>query len=236
MGNKIVIIPVYNRAGIIRQTIERIDESIGNQTDILIVDDGSEDETADLVKTSDHILLLSHEMSLGYGASIADGLRLSADLGYEYAVILDPATLAGEFVFSPILSSLAEGYDIVTASRMTLEDRGVANEDYSAMDTGSLVADTLNSITGYSFIDPFSPFKGFRLSIINQLCIEEYDEAAIIQIWIQSAHHGLRVKEIICTEINGGYIHEGEYLEHDVDHYLDFIESEKYLYPVGGEH
>ncbi|HEY1406399.1 MAG TPA: hypothetical protein VF857_07310, partial [Spirochaetota bacterium] len=137
---------------------------------------------------------------------------------------------------TPLIVALNEGYDIVTASRMTSEDRGVSSEDYAALDTGSVVADTLNNTTGYSFIDPFSPYKGYRLSACEKIMLEEYDEAAVIQLWIQSAHHGLRVKEIQCEDIQTGYLHEGEYLEKDIDHYLDFMESERFLYPVESSH
>ena len=62
--------------------------------------------------------------------------------------------------------------------------------------------------------------------------IEEYDENAVIQLWIQSAHHGLPVKEIVCEDIHTGYIPEEEFLDRDQDHYLSFIDAEKILYPT----
>jgi glycosyltransferase involved in cell wall biosynthesis len=235
MSKHMIIVPVYNRVSIIRDAINGIDESIGNQTDILVVDDGSEDGTPDRIKTSDHIRLLTHEASLGYGAALSNGLHLAGDLGYEYAVTLDIAYPRCYFAFTPIIMALNEGNDIVTCSRMSEIDRGVASEDYSAIDTGNIVADTLNSTTGYSLIDPFSPYKGYRIRALECLNIEEYDESAIIQIWIQAAHYRLRMKEIYSADIDTGYIHEGEYLENDVDHYLSFIESERFLHPIEPE-
>jgi len=235
MSKHLIIIPVYNRVSVILDAIAGIDESIGNQTDILVVDDGSEDGTPDRIQTSDHIRLLIHEASLGYGAALANGLNLARDLGYEYAVTLDIASQRCQFAFTPIIMALNEGNDIVTCSRMSEMDRGTVSEDYSAIDTGNMVADTLNSTTGFSLIDPFSPYKGYRLKILEFLNIEEYDEAAILQVWIQAAHYRLRVKEIYSADIGTGYIHEGEYLENDVDHYLSFIKAERFLYPVEPE-
>jgi glycosyltransferase involved in cell wall biosynthesis len=235
MSRNLVILPVYNRADIIMTKIQLLEESLGNQTDILVIDDGSEDGTSDEVKISERIKLLTHESSLGYGAAFENGLQLAKNLEYDYAVFLDILAPRAHYAFTPILKELAAGFDIVTCSRMTLEDRGVADEDYSAIDTGSVVADMLNGVTGFAFIDPFSPFKGLRISALDILEITEYDEAATIQLWIQSAFHGLKVKEISCEDIHSGYIHEGEYLEKDIDHYLDFIESEKYLFPMCGE-
>jgi glycosyltransferase involved in cell wall biosynthesis len=235
MSRNLIILPVYNRADIIESKIQILEESLGSQTDILVVDDGSEDNTSELVQPSERVKLLTHEDSLGYGAAFGNGLQLAKNLEYDYAVFLDILAPHAHYAFTPIIRELASGIDIVNCSRMTLEDRGVADEDYSAIDTGSVVADMLNGATGYSLIDPFSPYKGFRINALDILEITEYDEAAIIQLWVQSAFHGLKIKEIICEDIHTGYIHEGEYLEKDIDHYLDFIESEKYLFPIGGE-
>jgi glycosyltransferase involved in cell wall biosynthesis len=235
MSRNLIILPVYNRADIIESKIQILEESLGSQTDILVVDDGSEDNTSEIIQPSERVKLLTHESSLGYGAAFAHGLQLARNLEYDYAVSLDILASRAHYAFTPIMKELAAGMDIVNCSRMTLADRGVADEDYSAIDTGSVVADMLNGATGFSLIDPFSPYKGFRVNALDILEITEYDEAAVIQLWIQSAFHGLKIKEILCEDIHTGYIHEGEYLEKDIDHYLDFIESEKYLFPVGGE-
>lgn len=231
MSRNLVILPVYNQASRIRNIVRAIDESLGNQTDILVVDDASEDGTAMKIHPSERIVVMVHEAPLGYGAALARGLHYAEDNQYDYAVTLDVSAEDPQFAFTPIMKSLRDGYDIVNASRMSLDDRGVANEDYSAIDTGSIVADMLNSSAGLSLIDPFSPFKGYKISSIGKLEIEEYDESAVIQIWVQSVHHGLRITEIIPPEIHKGYIHEGEYLEKDIDHYIAFIKAERILYP-----
>jgi hypothetical protein len=233
MSKTLVFLPVYNRADIIADRVRILEESLGNQTDILVIDDGSEDGTAHAVKPGEVVKVMTHEESRGYGLALAHGLNYARDMGYDFAITLDITATQAHFAFTPILTELAAGQDVVNCSRMTLEDRGVGNEDYSAIDTGSIVADMLNGASSLSLIDPFSPYKGFRLASTGILEIEEFDEAAVIQLWIQSAYHGLRVKEIFCPEIHTGYLHEGEYLEKDIDHYLDFIETEKILYPVG---
>ena len=104
--------------------------------------------------------------------------------------------------------------------------------EYSVVDTGSLVSSRINEVTGFNLADPFSPYKGFSVRGIEPLVLEEYDENAVIQLWIQSSHHGLPVKEIACEEIHTGYVPEDEFLEREQDYYLAFIDSEKLLYPV----
>ncbi|MGL4368910.1 MAG: glycosyltransferase [Spirochaetota bacterium] len=233
MSRNLIILPVYNRAGVVNTSIARIMDSLGNQTDLLVVDDGSEDETGSKVKTSDRIFCLTHEESLGYGAALINGLQLARDMAYDFAVTLDIADQNSHFAFSPILHELAAGIHVVNCSRMTKDEKGI-NSDYSVLDTGSVVSGKINAYTGYELADPFSPYKGYSIAAISPLEIEEYDENAVIQLWLQSSHFGLKVREIYCGDIHTGYITEDEFLEKDQDHYLDFIESEKILYPAGG--
>lgn len=234
MSKNLIILPVYNRASSINTVVSRIMESLGDQTDLVVVDDGSEDETGAKVKTSDRIFSLTHEESLGYGAALFNGLRLAADMGYDYAVTLDPSHQNSHFAFSSILSALAEGSVVVNCARMTKEEKGI-DADYAVIDTGSIVSTRLNAVTGYNFADPFSPYKGFAVQKFGVIQLEEYDENAVIQLWIQAAHNALPVKEIYCDDIHTGYMSEDQFLDRDPDYYLDFIEAEKILYPVGSE-
>ena len=232
MSRNLIILPVYNRAGIINSSVERIMDSLGNQTDLLVVDDGSDDETGDKTKTSERVLCLKHEESLGYGAALINGLALARDLEYDYAVTLDIGNQNAHFAFSPIISALAGGTHLVNCARMTREEKGMDGE-YSVLDTGSLVSSKINALTGFELADPFSPYKGFALKATTGLELEEFDENFVIQLWIQSAHFGLTVKEIYCNDIHTGYIAEDDFLEMDPDHYLTFIEAEKILFPIG---
>ena len=231
MSRNLIILPVYNRGSAINGIVTRIMDSLGDQTDLVVVDDGSDDSTAKKVKTSERVFCIAHEESLGYGAALINGLQLAKDMGYDYAIAIDAMNPKSHYAFSPILRELAAGNSVVSCSRMTKEERGLDGE-YSVVDTGSLVSSRINDVTGFSLIDPFSPYKGFSVRGIEPLQIEEYDENAVIQLWVQSAHHGLPVKEIVCDDIHTGYISEEEFLDRDQDYYLSFIDAEKILYPV----
>ena len=231
MSRNLIILPVYNRGSSINGIVSRIMDSLGDQTDLVVVDDGSDDNTGEKVMISERIFCIAHEESLGYGAALTNGLQLAKDMGYDFAIALDALHEKSHYAFTPILNALAAGAVIVNCARMTKEDKGL-NEDYSVIDTGSLVSSRLNDATGFVLADPFSPYKGFSVRGIEPLEIEEYDENAVVQLWIQSAHHGLPVKEIFCDEIHTGYIPEEEFLEREQDYYLSFIDSEQLLYPV----
>src|SRR5207245_604416 len=84
--------------------------------DVLLVDDGSSDGTAELLRGSGFGVVL-HGRNRGLGAAIKTGIRHALDHGYEVVAILagngkdDPAEIP------KLLAALREGADYVQGSR-----------------------------------------------------------------------------------------------------------------------
>ena len=74
-----IIIPANNEAGGIGLTLEKIIDVMGTSGrahEIILVDDGSDDDTADLgAGYSDHVRIIRHDVNRGYGAALKTGLR-----------------------------------------------------------------------------------------------------------------------------------------------------------------
>ena len=102
--NLTVLIPAYNEINTIEKIINRV-QSMGVASEILIVDDGSQDGTRDLLKKMDgldDIRVIFHEENQGKGAAVRTGIKASkgdviliqdADLEYdprEYPNLLKP--------------------------------------------------------------------------------------------------------------------------------------------------
>lgn len=117
-----VIIPCFNEHESISATVEAIARRIDHQhAEIIVVDDGSTDGTADrLSETEDrhpNVLVLSHESNRGYGAALKTGIRQAK---YELIVITDAdGTYPNDRI--PELVGAAQHYDMVVGSR-TSED------------------------------------------------------------------------------------------------------------------
>jgi glycosyltransferase involved in cell wall biosynthesis len=81
-----VILPTYNNAG----TIQRVIEGILRYTDqLIIVNDGSTDDTGKILSALSSIHQVSYTRNRGKGYALRQGFREAARLGYEYAITID---------------------------------------------------------------------------------------------------------------------------------------------------
>ena len=93
MDKKIVIIPTYNEKENIRDIILKV-FSLEGSYDILIVDDGSPDGTAQIVKDlqqeyPERLFLIEREGKLGLGTAYLTGFKKCLELGYDYIFEMD---------------------------------------------------------------------------------------------------------------------------------------------------
>lgn len=74
-----VIVPAFNEEGFIRETIERLRGAMaraqGCAFDIICVNDGSTDRTAEILASLPGLTVITHEVNRGYGAALQTGLE-----------------------------------------------------------------------------------------------------------------------------------------------------------------
>jgi dolichol-phosphate mannosyltransferase len=117
----LVVIPTYNEA----DNIPRLVPTVLSQSpilDVLIVDDGSPDGTADLVRQlqagSNRIHLLVRPGKMGLGTAYVEGFRFALQKGYEYVFEMD-ADLSHDPAEITNFLREAERTDLVIGSRYT---------------------------------------------------------------------------------------------------------------------
>jgi glycosyltransferase involved in cell wall biosynthesis len=71
-----IIIPAYNEAEAIGVTLSTLlKEPKLSQAEIIVVDDGSNDKTTQVVRAFPQVHLYQHRVNLGYGAAVTTGMR-----------------------------------------------------------------------------------------------------------------------------------------------------------------
>ena len=122
MDSKLVIIPTYNEKENIEDIIRAV-FSLEGEFHVLVIDDGSPDGTAGIVKRlqlqqPERLHLLERSGKLGLGTAYLTGFRWSLDKGYDYVFEMD-----ADFSHNPddllrLYSACAEhGADVAIGSR-----------------------------------------------------------------------------------------------------------------------
>ena len=81
-----VVIPTYNNKATIRQVVE---DTLDYCDDIIVVNDGSDDGTLDVLKSIHPISLISYERNRGKGYALKRGFMKALNSGFAYAISMD---------------------------------------------------------------------------------------------------------------------------------------------------
>ncbi len=167
-GNKVglsFVVPAYNEEESISDTIRRLQTTLSDldiETEIIIVNDGSTDETERRALQHEDITLLSHPANIGYGNSIKSGVLRAK---YEWIGIVDAD---GSYPIEDIPVLVAEmkrGYDIVVGSRSNINE----NDSFPKRIFRNIFKRMVSFLNDNRIEDPNSGFRIFKRSIVLQL-------------------------------------------------------------------
>jgi len=113
---KLVIIPTYNEKENISAMIDKV-FSLPEPFELLVIDDGSPDGTAEIVRQPETLHLLERSGKQGLGTAYLTGFRWGLDNGFDYICEMDC-----DFSHNPddlvrLYEAAAEGNDVVVGSR-----------------------------------------------------------------------------------------------------------------------
>lgn len=116
MSDKIaVLIPAFNEA----RSIQRVVNSIRNtkpEVDIVVINDGSSDETAKLAAQAG-ATVLSLPVNLGYGAALQTGYKYALINNYDYTIQIDGDGQHDPKFIDELIAELKNGADVAIGSR-----------------------------------------------------------------------------------------------------------------------
>ena len=112
-----VVVPVYNEGKSIDSTISTLNSvlaSIGTDYEIIFVNDGSTDDSANILKKKvDLIKLVEHRSNRGYGAALKSGIRIAK---YEIIIITDADGTYPNEIIPDLINKIYEK-DMVVGAR-----------------------------------------------------------------------------------------------------------------------
>lgn len=192
MDEILIILPTYNNA----KTLFKLVESVKRQAVcIMVVDDGSTDDTPEILKTISGVKVVTHPINLGKGAALRTGLTYARNSKYEFAITLDTdGQHAAEDL--PILIAAIEKDTIILGDRQLETAVGIP----WLSRFGRKISDFWVKVeTGVTVVDSQS---GFRVYPVQKIPLQKLHKNKFdfeIDILVKSLWSGCHCKSVPIT-------------------------------------
>jgi glycosyltransferase involved in cell wall biosynthesis len=191
-----VIIPAYNEREALPGTLRELRSEVPD-LDVLVVDDGSTDETAALARAAEGVEAVRLPFNLGAGGAVRTGLHYARDEGYRRAVVFDADGQHSPQAIRTLLAALDEGADLVVGSRF-MEGADPYELGRSRRRAMRLLQSIVRRLTGQPFTDTTSGFRAFDRPVIELLARDYPAEylADTVEVLLMVAYEGFRIVEV----------------------------------------
>ena len=209
-SDSIVIIPTYNE----KENIEKIIRAVfglEKSFDILIIDDGSPDGTAAIVKSlqagefSDRLHLVERSGKLGLGTAYIAGFKWAIEHGCDYIFEMD-----ADFSHDPndlprlYAACAEEGYDVAIGSRY-VSGVNVVNWPMGRVLMSYYASKYVQLVLGVPLHDTTAGFKCYRRKVLETIDLDAIrfkGYAFQIEMKFTAYKLGFKIKEVPVIFVN----------------------------------
>ena len=202
MQSKIcVVIPAYNEAGTIGRVVSEVKEKV---SEVVVVDDGSSDQTVSLAKQSG-ATTLTHFLNRGQGAALQTGIIFALKRGADIIITFDADGQHQTSEIDKIIKPLLLGeVDIVLGSRF-LELTDKSKIPLSKRIILKLAVWFTKIYTNLPVTDAHNGFRAFSKKAAELIEIKQDGMAHASEIIEQIKKHNLKFKEVAVSIIYTEY-------------------------------
>ena len=196
----LVIVPAYNEGRVITDTVERL-LSAGYQ--VVVVDDGSSDETAEVGRLP--IVYLRHPVNLGQGAALQTGMTYALRAGADIAVHFDADGQHDCGQIERLIAPIVEGQaDVVFGSRfLRRQDREQVPWKKRILLRGGILVSW--AMTGMLLSDTHNGFRAMSRRALERVQLQENGFAHATEIMQRVREGGMRYVEVPITVSYSAY-------------------------------
>lgn len=190
----ITIIPAYNEEA----AIESVVSSALKYSDVLVVDDGSNDNTYNLAKNAG-AKVIKHENNMGKGAAIKSGLKKALNDGYTIFILIDGDGQHNPDCI-PLFTLNVGDKELIIGSRF--KNGNFDNMPIQRKLSNKITTNLIRYATGYELTDSQSGFRAMSRDIAGLFLDIKYDDYVYESEMLYKAFkHRIKISEtpIPCT-------------------------------------
>ena len=209
MSDALVIVPTYNEIENISNIIDAV-MNLPVNFDILIIDDGSPDGTANVVRAKQseyegRVFLEERSGKLGLGTAYIHGFKWALSRTYDYVIEMD-----ADFSHDPndlpklYQACKCDGADLSIGSRY-ISGVNVVNWPMGRVLMSYYASAYVRIVTGMNVRDTTAGFVCYRRKVLETLNLDEIEfkgYAFQIEMKFKTFKHGFRIKEVPIIFVN----------------------------------
>lgn len=209
-SDSIVIIPTYNE----KENIEKIIRAVfalEKCFHILVIDDGSPDGTASIVKNlmatefGDRLFIIERSGKLGLGTAYITGFKWSIEKKYDYIFEMDADFSHAPSDLPRLYSACAdEGYDVAIGSRY-ITGVNVVNWPIGRVLMSYFASMYVRLVTGFKVHDTTAGFKCYKRRVLETIDLDKIrfkGYAFQIEMKYTAYKCGFKIKEVPVVFVN----------------------------------
>jgi glycosyltransferase involved in cell wall biosynthesis len=194
----VVVLPAFNAEKTLRRTVEEIPE--GFVDDLILVDDGSSDQTAELSRELG-LHTVVHDVNLGYGANQKTCYREALRRGADVVIMLHPDYQYTPKLLVALASLVAIGqYDLVLGSRILSEGALRGGMPFYKYLSNRVLTLFQNLLLAKKLSEYHTGYRAFSRHVLETLPLEENSDDFVFdnQMLAQAAYFGFTIGEVSC--------------------------------------
>jgi len=194
MSGVLVIVPAYNEEAALGDVLRALRSQVP-EYDVVVINDGSSDNTAAVARGVHGVELITLPYNMGIGNAMQTGFRYAVQEGYDVAVQCDADGQHPVEELANLVRAVETGRaDLVVGSRY------VADTGYKpafARRVGkSLLSRLVNSAIGGGITDTTSGFRAMNRSVLETFARTYPDDYPEAEALVIVHKHGLRAVEV----------------------------------------
>lgn len=200
-----IIVPTYNNANTLQAVIEDVIQYVD---DLIIVDDGSTDNTAEVLASVKGASMISYKPNRGKGYALRQGFKRSVEMGFRYALTIDSDGQHRGSDIAGFLEKIQQCPDsLIVGSRLLKQEN---------MPDGNTFANNFSNFwyrlqTGINLPDTQSGFRLYPLDKMTGMHFITNRYEAELEMLVRAAWSGIKV---CCVTISVYYPPPDERISH----------------------